>query len=189
MSPLLSRSHPVRPHSVATLSKRVPLLARAAGSLARAWRRRFRQFGEEVSSGRALRSGSAVAACGQRRLPTVTSAAPEAAPESLALGVYVEVVVSQGRSLSSTGIRSQVVPFVSRRPAGDLAGAGLAPLGDCDRGGGGGATYCARQQYACRSGSPTRAPCRLQHAAPSGPVPHRHTNFLIPRYAVRRSSG
>ena len=184
MSPLLSRSHPVRPHSVATLSKRVPLLARAAGSLARAWRRRFRQFGEEVSSGSALKSGSAVAACGQRRLPTVTSAAPEAAPESLALGVYVEVVVSQGRSLSSTGIRSQVVPFVSRRPAGYFSGAGVAAPGDCDRGGRSGATCCT----SC-SGSPTGTSCRLQHAAPSGPVPHRHTDFLIPRYAVRRSSG
>ena len=181
MSPLLSRSHPVRPHSVATLAQRVLLLARAAGSLARAWRRRFRQFGEEVSSGRALRSGSAVAACGQRCKPTVTSAAPEAAPESLALGVYVEVVVSQGRPLSSTGIRSQVLLFLSCRPACVVSGAGLAPLGDCDRGGGGGATCCARQQHACRSGSPTGTSCRLQHTAPSGPEPHRHANSLIPR--------
>ena len=181
MSPLLSQSHPERPHSVATLSKRVPLLARAAGSLARAWRRRFRQFGQEVSSGKALKSGSAAAACGQRRWPTVTSAAPEAAPESLALGVNVEVVVSQDRPLSSTGFRSQVLLSVSHHPAGDLAGAGLAPPGDCDRGGGGGATCCARQQHACRSGSPTGTSCRLQHAAPSGPVPHRHTDFLIPR--------
>ena len=132
MSPLLSRSHPVRPHSVATLSKRVPLLARAAGSLARAWRRRFRQFGEEVSSGSALKSGSAVAACGQRCKPTVTSAAPEAAPESLALGVYVEVVVSAGRPLSRKGFRSPVVLPLPRCAAGDVAREGLASSGDRD---------------------------------------------------------